>query len=395
MKRWLLLLIAVSSLHAIARVPVQQVVNFNNQFTLDVYRVLSKERGNLLVSPYSVSSAFAMVYLGAEGDTLKEIGSVLKFPLTPIYLAPSFKRINEALSSDKNLSLLSSVWIDRSFTVDDFFRKSVDDNFPGLFNISDFQLRTDSSRNEINSWVAARTSKKIPSYLSVSDVSSATKMLLLASLSIQTEWAKPFNLRETSSQNFFPTKASERRVTMMSRVDEFPYLEDETVKVCEIPYTNAKSEEARLSLFIVLPKEVEGLKKVEESFGMEVLSNWLSQISTTQVSVKLPRFRVNQTHSFKEIFDKMGLRNPFGPEANFSLISSNGNLFITKIVQKIFFNVDERGSDSKAQVSISQAQSPIQKSEGVKDFVVDRPFLFFVIDNNLNQIILIGRILQP
>lgn len=395
MKKWMCLFLTFTTLQALPRVPVQQVVDFNDQFTLDVYRILSKNQGNILVSPYAVSSAFAIAYLGSAGDTTKEIGRVLRFPLNPTYLAPSFKRINEALSSDKNLVLLSSLWADRSARIDDFFRKSVDDNFPGLFNTLDFQLRTDSARSEINSWVAARTFKKIPSYLSVSDVSAATKMLMVASLSLQTSWAKPFNLRETTTQKFFPNKRSERSVTMMSRVDEYPYTEDDNVKVCEIPYTTAKSEEARLSLYIILPKDVEGLKAVEESLGPEMLGNWITQVSATQVSVKMPRFRVNQTHSFKEIFDKMSLKNPFTNEADFSLITGDNSLFISKIVQKIYFNVDERGSDSREPVSVDRAQAPIQSSEGVKDFVVDRPFLFFVIDNNLNQIIMIGRILQP
>lgn len=391
MKKWLILLGLVFSLEALPRVPVQQVVQYNNQFAFDLYRTIAKGQNNsFVIASYSVSSAFAIAYLGSAEETQRELSSVFRYPLAPSYLGESFKRINQGLSSDKNLKLASSLWMDRSFDPLDSFRGLVNQYYEGQFFEADFILRTDSARNEANSWVAQRTNKKIPSMLSVSDVSAATKLLVVATSYLSAPWMKPFNIRDTSSQPFFTSKENSRTVTMMRRVDDFPFYEDENVKVLELPYSTENSEEARLSFFVVAPKEVDGLKKLEEGLGMEIFGNWISQMSTQLVDAKVPRFRFTQVYSLKEILDKMGLKKPFASGADFSRMSSNSGLWITKAVQKVYFSIDERGTDA----TTYKPPQPTSQ-QGPKDFSADRPFLYFVYDNNLNQIVFIGRCLQP
>lgn len=391
MRKWLLIFGLFASLEALPRVPVQQVVQYNNQFAFDLYKTLAKGQNNsFIIASYAVSSAFAITYLGSAEDSQKELSTIFRYPLAPTYLGESFKRINQGLSSDKNLKLASSVWMDRSFDVSDGFRGLVNQYYEGQFFEADFSLRTDSARNEANTWVAQRTNKKIPTLLSVSDVSAATKLLVIATSYLQAPWMKPFNVRDTSSQPFFLNKENSRTVTMMKRVDDFPFYEDEEVKVLELPYSTENSEEARLSFFIVAPKEVDGLKKLEENLGMEIFGNWISQMSTQLVDAKVPRFRITQTYSLKEILEKMGLKKVFASGADFSRMASSSSLWITKAVQKVYFSIDERGTDA------TTYKPPLPASQqGPKDFSADRPFIYFVYDNNLNQIVFIGRCIQP
>lgn len=50
----------------------------NTAFALDLLCILSQENpsGNIFVSPLSISSALAMVYLGAKGDTAAQMAQV-------------------------------------------------------------------------------------------------------------------------------------------------------------------------------------------------------------------------------------------------------------------------------------------------------------------------------
>src|SRR5688572_29006624 len=50
-----------------------------NQLGLDLYRTLgaAQPHGNLVISPYSIESALALVYAGAEGETRTEMARVL------------------------------------------------------------------------------------------------------------------------------------------------------------------------------------------------------------------------------------------------------------------------------------------------------------------------------
>jgi serine protease inhibitor len=58
------------------------VVKSNSDFALDLYGRLSGEKAgkNLFFSPYSVSSALAMVAEGARRETAEQMGKVLRFP---------------------------------------------------------------------------------------------------------------------------------------------------------------------------------------------------------------------------------------------------------------------------------------------------------------------------
>jgi serine protease inhibitor len=62
--------------------PLRAVIDGNNAFAVDLFRLLSKEQAgqNLFFSPYSVSSALAMVAEGARGQTAEEMGKVLHYP---------------------------------------------------------------------------------------------------------------------------------------------------------------------------------------------------------------------------------------------------------------------------------------------------------------------------
>ncbi|MCJ7733450.1 MAG: hypothetical protein MUP11_02785, partial [Anaerolineales bacterium] len=50
-----------------------QLAAANTSFALDLYQRLSSRQGNLFYSPYSISSALAMTYAGAEGKTAREM----------------------------------------------------------------------------------------------------------------------------------------------------------------------------------------------------------------------------------------------------------------------------------------------------------------------------------
>ena len=54
----------------------------NNEFAIDLYKKLAeKETGNIVISPYSISSALAMTYAGARGKTAEEMARTMHFTL--------------------------------------------------------------------------------------------------------------------------------------------------------------------------------------------------------------------------------------------------------------------------------------------------------------------------
>lgn len=397
--KWILgFLLLIEGLEALPRVPVAQVARSNNGFALALYTELIKTQGrsNLIFSPYGLSASMALAYLGSKEETAKEIAEYLFYPLDPNYMGESFKRMDQDFLTDKGLGLAHSLWLQSGLNVKEEYLTRVNNYFPGRFHEVDFVLRSDTTRSEINAWVAERTGKKITSLLNIGDMPRATRMLLVSLVTLQAAWETPFNLRDTLSSYFFISPENQRSVSMMQLQGELPYYETEEVRVVEIPYQRLEGQLTRLGFWIVLPKGAGGLKQVEASLGIDKFNEWRTQATRKLLNLKVPRFRLFQIHSFKEPLEKMGLKLPFNANANFSTMSDSSQVFIHKIFQKASFVINEKGSDAPPKnTPAPRPTEPLTNPEGIHDFVVDKPFLFFVLDNTLGQILFLGRIMQP
>jgi serpin B len=57
-----------------------EIASGGNAFAIDLYHQLRKKKdGNIFFSPFSISTAFAMAYAGAEGKTEEQIAKVMRF----------------------------------------------------------------------------------------------------------------------------------------------------------------------------------------------------------------------------------------------------------------------------------------------------------------------------
>src|SRR5262245_44940979 len=87
---------------------VKSVVDANTSFAVDLYQRQHGNTGNLFFSPYSISTALAMTYGGARGQTAKEMAQVLHFNIPEAQVHSGFasliRQINE-LGKGKELSL--------------------------------------------------------------------------------------------------------------------------------------------------------------------------------------------------------------------------------------------------------------------------------------------------
>ena len=96
-----------------------------NQFTVDLYKKLSAENdGNLFLSPYSISTALAMTYGGAQNETAEQMGNTLHFGGQDV-THPAFSHLRTKLNDIQKkghiqLSVANSLWpqVDYKFLPD-------------------------------------------------------------------------------------------------------------------------------------------------------------------------------------------------------------------------------------------------------------------------------------
>src|ERR1700726_163562 len=85
---------ATASLHAAES---DLAATATNQLGIDLHRQLATGDDNLCLSPYSIQSALAMTFAGAEGETRSEMARVLHFPNARDAIHSSFASLQRSL----------------------------------------------------------------------------------------------------------------------------------------------------------------------------------------------------------------------------------------------------------------------------------------------------------
>ena len=142
---------------------LKALVDGNNRFAIDLYKqVAAKTDGNIILSPYSISSALAMTYAGTRGDTAKEIATTLHFDLEPEKFHPAFATLVKELQGDSKkrkfaLSIANRLWGQKDYGfLPEFIKLSQDQYQAGLKEV-DFVRATEQARRVATGSLRAST----------------------------------------------------------------------------------------------------------------------------------------------------------------------------------------------------------------------------------------------
>jgi len=146
---------------------VAEVVKGNNEFAFDLYGQLRKKDGNVFFSPSSISTALAMTYEGARGQTEREMAKTLHVPsrdkLRPAYSELLRQWNGSSQKRPYDLNVANALWIQkdaREGIKADFF-KATHDFYNAEAREIAFAFNNDKARREINTWVEKHTRGRI------------------------------------------------------------------------------------------------------------------------------------------------------------------------------------------------------------------------------------------
>lgn len=117
-------------------------------------------------------------------------------------------------------------------------------------------------------------------------------------------------------------------------------------------------------------------------------------MDTVEVQVGLPKFKLEETYDLKEILVSMGMVDAFDrKKCDFSGMSPNDDLVLSKVVHKSFVEVNEEGTEAAAATAaIMMMRCAMLPPER---FMADHPFLFFIRHNPTMSILFYGRYSSP
>ncbi|KAM3603325.1 uncharacterized protein V6R79_020410 [Siganus canaliculatus] len=361
----------------------------NADFAFALYRNLKSKAAagsNIFFSPLGISTALSLVSAGAGGATHSQLFSSLG------YSAHDQAHVNEAYQhlfhmlgdsqKEQTLVLGNAAAVRSGFSPNQKFLDVVKNSYSGEVLDVDFAQSKDAV-DRINRLIADKTENKIQDQ--VKELDPDTAMVLINYILFRGQWEKPFNHNRTTKAPFHVDETTTVEVDMMVRTGRYDLYQDADnhTTVIRLPY------KGNTSLLVVLPEEGK-MKEVEDYINKDYIRHWHRSLYRNSVDLYLPKFSISTDTSLENTLKELGITNAFEDTADFSGISEEQKLKISKVSQKAVLSVDETGTEAAASTTIEVM--PMSMPETIK---LDRPFLAFILEHSTKSILFMGQINNP
>ena len=396
MKTFMYVIVIIFPLVINAKKP-HGLVDGNNQFSFGLYNeIKSNSNDNLFYSPFSISTAMAMVYAGARNETALQISKTLKFPADEKFHS-DYKRLltnlDEGAKGSIQLNIANCLWAQKDFKFLDSYFDQVLTNYNSELKNVDFidPAEREKTRHEINLWVAQKTNERIQDILAPGTLTDRTRLVLVNAIYFYGDWAYPFEKHATSPKDFILIGGSKYRVPFMNQKKSYRYYEDDNIKAIEIPYKDDKA-----CMMIILPHATDGITILDQSFNEKFFRKISDEFTFEQVHLSLPKFETTYEISLGETLSDMGMPRAFSDlGADFSGMTGKRDLYISDVIHKAFIKVDEKGTEAAAATAVVMEIAIARPQSDIKIFNADHPFIFCIKDNTTGSILFMGRMMKP
>ena len=371
----------------------EDVIEANNRFAINLYSQYKSEEGNIFFSPFSISTAMAMVYEGAEGKTAKEIKSVFGFPKYDNSRRNQYSDLlSEINKKDKEYALktANALWAQKDFNFLDKYLTTVEEYYEGKTTNLDFKNEPDSSRLIINNWVEDKTNNKIKDLFPVGSINSLTRLVLTNAIYFKAKWLIQFDADKTSDEYFRVNPDKSIKVPMMqptSQKSTFNYTQNKDLQILEMPYAGED-----LSMLILLPLD-DDIETLENSFTIENLTEWKKSLRKRRVNIYIPKFKFETKYFLSETLSDLGMPTAFTNSADFSGMTGTKDLKIDKVIHQAFIEVNEEGTEAAAATGVTMMKH--SKPPPTPIFKADHPFIFIIQQKETGNILFMGRVNNP
>ena len=409
---------------ALSATMMQGATNFDvaakatNELGVALHRQLATGDENLCISPYSIESALAMTFAGADGETRTEMARVLHLtndgtvPASFAALQHSLEEMSlktaELVKQSKKfggpsepitLNIANRLFAQKGYAFRDAYLSLMKQNFGGAFEPLDFIANPAVATQRINKWVADQTHDRIRDLIPGGVLDKTTRLVLANALYLKAPWASEFSENATQREPFFVPGGAPLDVPMMQkRSDHFGYARREGFTVVSLPYAGND-----LQFLVLFPDDVNGLHPLESKLTGELLAQ-CAKLQTRDIDLHLPKFKLEPpTMALAEKFEALGMKTAFDKpqgSANFDKIAPgkpNDYLYISQIFHKTFIAVDEKGTEAAAATAVAMMAGTALRSPPPPpiEVKVDRPFVYAIQHVPSGVCLFLGRVTDP
>uniref|UniRef100_A0A803TZF0 Serpin domain-containing protein n=1 Tax=Anolis carolinensis TaxID=28377 RepID=A0A803TZF0_ANOCA len=309
----------------------EKIAPNNADFAFRFYRHIASNTAakNIFFSPFSISTAFAMLVLGARSETQNQIYEGLAFNLSEIEkneIHKGFHQLIHTLSNPNNkaqVEIGNAMFMNETLKILPKFLEDIKSLYAAEGFSSNFSNST-AAEKQINEYVQTKTHGKIAQ--AVENLDALTAMILINYIFFKAHWEKPFDPYNTREADFFPDANTTVKVFMMYRQDFFNFLYDHNLScwVVEVPY------KGDASAFFILPDQGK-MKQVESALSSETLAKWQTSLTLREIHLFIPKLSLSTSYNVKDLLQKMGITDVFNENADLSGITGKPNLKVSRV----------------------------------------------------------------
>ncbi|MGO8697206.1 MAG: serpin family protein [Limisphaerales bacterium] len=369
----------------------QDLQSANADFAFNLLQQLAIElpASNIFISPYSASTVLQMVSTGAASTTLTEMESALcTTNLSLSTLDNGNKELGTLINAPNTnfiLSTANAVWYQEGLPL----RKSFINGDRRFFSakVEGLDFGAPTAIKTINQWASKETHGKITDI--VKKLPPGTAMVLANAVYFFGNWQNPFDTNLTANEPFYSTEADKVTVPMMQQTATFGYCAGEDFQAVRLPYRGND-----LAMYVFLPAAG---TSVNDLLG-EMNGDWWQEtingsFMAQQGTLELPRFDLDFADSLVPALRGLGMETAFTPAADFSGISPD-SLYISDVEQQAIVKVNELGTEAAAVTTVIVVTGVVSYPPPFQ-MIVNRPFLFFIEDEQAKMILFAGVVLDP
>ena len=420
MKRFLILQLfgALIANIAHAAITFDLAAKATNDFAVDLHRQLATGGENLCVSPFSIETALAMTFAGADGETRTEMARVLHFSTDASAVAPSFASLQHSLeemsertaelakkskefggpSEPITLNIANRLFAQKDYDFRQDFLSLVKQDYGAAFEPIDFTANPAAAAQHINKWVAEETRDKIRDLIPAEALNKLTRLVLANALYLKAPWADPFSENAIQPESFHVRGGAPVDVPTMRKTARFGYAKQEGFTAVGLPYAGDD-----LQFLVLLPDDVNGLRALESKLTSDILAQ-CAKLETQDVDLHLPKFKLEPpTIALAEKLQALGMKSAFDiprGSANFDEIAPrrpNDYLYISNVFHKTFIAVDEKGTEAAAATAVVMMRATAMHGSKPPpiEVKVDRPFVYAIQHVPSGVCLFLGRVTDP
>ncbi|KAH0620390.1 hypothetical protein JD844_020798 [Phrynosoma platyrhinos] len=368
-----------------AHMPSQVLVNSNSDFAFKFFREIStngnqrhySRKKNIVFSPMCISSAFAMLALGARANTLDQILRGLDFRPSEIQEGMIHEGFHDLIymlnngGSGLQIEMGNCLFVQNKLHPQEQFLNGLRNIYGGDIYMENFK-NTAETEQHINNYVERKTHGKIAKL--VDGVDPITEILLVSYMYLKAKWKKPFNPKYTEAHNFYVDPYTVVKVPMMFQMGMFEAGHDDerSCTVVKMPYEGAAAA------YFILPDKGQ-VEKVARSLSSDI-----------SVNVYLPKCMAIGELNLKDIMYTMGVVDVFTDRADLSGITGQPQHRLSDAIHKAMMLIDERGTEASAASAMDLV--PMSTPSVIK---FDKPFIAMVVHENTESILFMATISNP